>query len=387
MIPYSKQYIDNDDIKAVVNVLKSPFLTQGPEVENFEKTIAEFVGVKYALAVSSATAGLHIAYQAIGLSKNDLFVTSPISFVSTANAGLYCGATPIFCDINLQDGNISPNELEAIAKNKNIKLIAPVHYAGYPCDMKKIKSIASKNKNFKTFIIEDAAHALGGEYKNGKKIGSCCYSDMTVFSFHPVKNITTGEGGVITTNNKTFYKKLLRLRSHGINKLDDKFIFRKNGKNPWYYEMREIGYHYRMTCIQAALGISQLNKINIFKKKKQNLQKKYHKLFYDVENISMLKYENLNLSGYHLFVLLINFDKLKVTRADLMNYLRKNGIITQVHYIPIHNHPYYKKNLNISAKTPVADTFYNQCISIPFFYKLKLKDQIYISNLIKEFIS
>ncbi len=383
MISYGRHYIDSNDIKSVLSVLKNKPLTQGKFINYFEDVVREYVGSKYAVAVSSCTAGLHIAYKSLNLSKKDKVLVPSITFVSTANAALFSKNKVEFVDTNSK-ALIDLNKLEQkLRKNKNIKLIVPVHFAGWTCDMVGISELAKK---YNCFVIEDSAHALGSSYENTKKVGSCFYSDMSVFSFHPVKTIATGEGGMVTTNNKEIYKSLLRLRSHGINKLDDKMINRKyshtgTSKNPWYYEMQELGYNYRLTDIQSALGLSQMKKINKFLVKRRNLYKKYLSSFKKFKNLSLLHTENIENSSCHLCVIKINFDEIKKSRSQIMNYLKKKGIITQVHYIPLYLHPYFKideklinKNFNLSFN------YYSKCLSIPLFYNLKQKDQ---KNIIK----
>ena len=277
MIPYGKHHIDAGDIKSVIKVLKSDNLTQGPLISVFENKISKYVGAKYSVVVTSCTAGLHLASIVSKLRKGKKLLTSPITFVATANSSLYCGAETIFADIDSSTINISTERIkEAISKNE-IQAIAPVHFGGLPCDMKKIREIGNK---VNAVIYEDAAHAFGASFQDGSKVGSCKYSDMTVFSFHPVKSIAMGEGGVVTTNNKKIYKQLLRLRNHGIERNKDNFIVKKRGfsnktKNPWYYEMQELGYHYRVTDIQCALGLSQLKKINKFLSRRRELAINY----------------------------------------------------------------------------------------------------------------
>ena len=325
MISYGKHYIDDQDLRSVLSVLKNKPLTQGKYVSYFEDVVKEYVGSKYAVAVSSCTAGLHIAYKSIDLSPQDIVAVPSITFVSTANAALFINRKVKFIDTNSK-ALIDINKLEeALKKYKNIKLIVPVHFAGWTCDMEKINKIAKK---YKCKIIEDSAHSLGSIYKNNKKVGSCFYSDMSVFSFHPVKTIATGEGGMVTTNNKDLYKKLLRLRSHGINKLDDKMINRKyshsnNSKNPWFYEMQELGFNYRLTDIQSALGISQMKKIELFLKNRRSLYRKYLNSFKKFKNLKLLHDNDIERSSCHLCVIKINFIAIKKSRLQVMNYLKK----------------------------------------------------------------
>lgn len=390
-IPYSTHYIDDDDVAAVAKVLKSSYLTQGQVILDFEKKVANYVGSKYAVAVSSCTAGLHIACKALGFSKKSKLLTSVISFVSSANIAHFLDGKAYFADINLNDLNVSLEDLEKKIKKIKPQIVIPVHMGGHPCDMVKIKKLSKKYK-FK--IVEDAAHALGSSYLTKKlndKVGNCRYSDLAVFSLHPVKTITTGEGGLITTNNKETYKKLLRLRSHGINKANDKFLNKKyaytKGKvNPWYYEMRELGYHYRITDIQCALGITQLKKIDSFVKKRKLIAKRYDEIFSKMKNIDIFQNFNRNLSSNHLYITNINYKKINKTRTDLMNYLLKNKIHSQVHYIPIVMHHFYEKLGHQLKDYPFAKEYYEKCLSIPNHFKLTDKQQNHIISCLKKFL-
>lgn len=390
IIPYGKHYIDEDDIKSVVDVLKYKNLTQGDEIEKFEQAIAKYVGSKFAIAMSSWTAGLHLANMALGIKEGDKVITSPITFVATSNSVIYCGAEPVFSDIDSNTVNISPKKLEeTIKNNSNIKAIIPVHYGGLPSDMESISLIAKK---YNLSIIEDAAHALGAKYPDGSMVGSCNFSDMTGFSFHPVKSIAAGEGGMITTNNEDLYRKLLRIRSHGINKLDDKILNKKNAytnniKNPWYYEMQEIGYNYRITDFQCALGRSQLKKLPLFLSKRKSLAKFYDKNFKSVENVTTLHNNFRDFSSHHLYVIKINFEKVNVSRAELMKSLMDKGIYTQVHYIPVVLHPFYSKLGYSTNSITNSMKFYSECLSIPMYYELENKDQLKIIELINEIIN
>ncbi len=380
MIPYSKQFIDQKDIKMVVNSLRGKFITQGPKVEEFEKKICKIVKCKYAVAVSSCSAGLHIASIASGLKRGSTMLTTPNTFCSTANSALHCGAKVEFSDININTGNICLDNILKIINKKKIKVIIPVHFGGLPVEVKKLRKISRKKK---ILIIEDAAHALGAKYSDGSMVGSCKFSDMAVFSFHPVKSITTGEGGVITTNNKDLYEKLKNLRSHGIEKNQKKL--KNNGNKIWYYEMRDLGFHYRITDIQCALGISQLNKLKKFVSYRRKIANNYDKLFSKIPGIKVLQNMQRNRSSNHLYVIKINFKRLGIKREIVMKKLRKKGIITQVHYIPVTFHPFYKKK-SYKKKLQNMTRYYDECLSIPIFYKLKLKDQRYIVNSIKNII-
>ena len=381
---YGRHFIFDDDKTSVLNALNSGQLTQGNLISKFENIICKYTGAKYAVAVSSCTAGLHLSCTALGINKNDNVIVPAITFVSTANAVIYNSANVILSDIDSDTLNISQKNIEKISKTKKIKAIMPVHFAGYPCDMKKIKS---KNKN--QIIIEDAAHALGARYEDGSKVGSCKYSDATVFSFHPVKPITAGEGGVVTTNSFTLYKKLLRLRSHGINKLDDTFENKKyaftNGKlNPWFYEMKELGYHYRITDIQCSLAISQMKKLDKFISKRKKIASIYRKKFNNLSNISVAHKKDFNNSGHHLFILRFNFKNMSINKVDLMNELKKIKIGTQVHYIPICLHPFYKKILKKNINLKNSMHYYEECLSIPLFYDLSVNEQNYVvDNIIR----
>jgi len=382
-IPYGNHFIDNQDIKSVSKVLKAKFITQGPIIDKFENKICKLLKVKYAVAVSSCTAGLHIALQVV--SKKSLnVITSPISFASTANSIIYNQEKPKFIDIDSNTLNINSDKLkEAINKNKKkINAVVPVHLGGLAKESKKIFEICKKNK---IFVIEDAAHSFGGFYEDGSRIGSCKYSDMTVFSFHPVKTITTGEGGVITTNSKKLYDKLIILRNHGIQKnkkffVNKKQAFTKKKVNPWYYEMVDLGFNYRITDIQCALGISQLGKLQKILKKRKSIAMFYDKNFANFEGVKLLQYDDRLRSSNHLYIISIDFKKLKIEKNRFMNALLSKGISTQIHYIPIPMHPYYRKlgyNMNRLSN---AKKYYETAVSIPIHYKL---DQKILKKIVK----
>jgi len=361
MINYGKQSINQDDIDAVVDVLKSDFLTQGPKVVEFENDLANFCEATYAKVVNNGTAALHLSYLAIGLEPGDIVWTTPNTFVATANAALYCGATVDFVDIDPKTYNLSIDSLkekliQAKKDNKLPKLLVPVHFAGQSCEMRDIWEL-SKEYGFK--VIEDACHALGGEYLN-KKVGNCEYSDMAVFSFHPVKMITTGEGGAITTNNKQLNEKVELLRSHGITRDVTKFDNQSDGD--WYYEQQALGFNYRLTDIQAALGISQLKRLDGFVEKRRQIAKQY----FDKLDNSMLPYQHPDAnSSWHLFVIKVEERKATYER------LKKQGVMTQVHYIPVTIQPFYnRKRLKNSAD------FYRHCLSLPVYSDLTNKEQL-----------
>jgi len=376
-IPYSKQNIINDDIKSINKVLKSDFLTSGPTVKLFEKKICKKVNSKFAISTNSATSALHISCLALGLKKNDIVWTSSISFVASANCAKYCDASVELLDIDKDTFNINIVELEnklKFSEKNNLlpKIIIPVHLAGTPCEMKKIYNLSKKYK-FK--IIEDASHALGSKYKKSK-IGSCKYSDLTVFSFHPVKMITTAEGGIVTTNKKFLSEKLKIFREHGIIRDKKKFKFKNNLQT--YYEQQELGYNYRMSDVHASLGISQIKRLNNFIKKRNQIKKFYKKNLSDLP-IRFQKIDKDSLSSFHLIVILIS----KKIRDKFFNYLRKNKINVNIHYIPIFYHPfYYKKKF---LKNVNSIDYYNSAISLPAFHDLNNSQLNYVIKIIKYF--
>ena len=379
MIPYGRHHIDESDVEAVSNLLRNGMLTQGPMVAAFEEAVASYTGSKYAVAVSSATAGLHLAAVVAGVGPGQALVTSPITFVASSNAAHYAGGHALFADVEASTVNISPHTLKtAIANNANVQAVVPVHYAGLPCDMAAISSVA---RDAGVCIIEDAAHALGGHYPDGSKIGSNRYSDMTVFSFHPVKAVAAGEGGIVTTNNEAHYRHLLRLRSHGIGKLDDPFVmseqaFDQGKANPWYYEMIELGYHYRITDIQCALGLSQFKKLDKFLARRRELALAYDAAFCEFKNLAPAQpADGRERSGHHIYVVRIAFDKIGMSRGDIMRALRDRGIGSQVHYIPVTSQPYYRQLGHDTAKYPEALRFYQEALSIPLFFDLSNEEQ------------
>jgi len=382
IIQYGKHNIDQNDCNQVVNLMKNLPLTQSKEIERFENNVADYVGSKYAVAVSSCSAGMHLACKVLNLNHTNELITSPISFVSTANAGLHCGSKINFADVNSESLNITAETVNKVLnKNSKKKIILPVHFGGNPDNT---KSIYKKFKNNK--IIEDAAHSFGAKYNNGKMVGSCQYSDMTVFSFHPVKTITTAEGGMITTNNKNYYERLLALRSHGIVK-DKKYFKNKANDSPWYYEVTSLSNHYRITDLQCALGNSQLEKIEQFIDKRRKLAEIYFNEFSNFSNLRVGQKFNKN-SSYHLFIIRISFENLKFKRQELMKILRVRGIGSQVHYIPIPLHPLYKNifKKNLKKALPNAMNYYNEALSIPIYYDLTLKEQKNIINTLKDIV-
>jgi len=382
MIPYAKQSINRRDIKSVAKVLKSDYLTQGPVVSDFEKAVSEYCDVKFGVAVNSATSALHIACLALDLGPGDALWTSPNSFVASANCGLYCGASIDFVDIDSRTYNMSPERLEekliyAEKIGRLPKIVIPVHFAGQSCDMQKIY-LLSKKYGFK--IIEDASHAIGGKYKN-KPIGSCKYSDITVFSFHPVKIITTGEGGMLVTNNKQIFEKLLILRAHGITRNKKQFDERPYGEI-WNYQQTSIGFNFRMTDFQAALGISQLKKINKMLALRHQIAARYSNQLKDNDIILPFQISDAK-SSFHLYPIRVPIDK----RNKLYQMMLNKGIGVNIHYIPIHLQPYYKDFGFKKGDFPEAEKFFNEEISLPIFPDLKLKEQKYIIKTLKEFFN
>jgi len=364
-IPYGRQSIDSSDIKAVLSVLKSDFLTQGPRLEEFEKAICRYTGARYCLALSSATAALHIGILALELEKGSEGITSPITFVASANCLLYANLKPKFADIDSTTYNINPDEIKKKITNKT-KVLVPVHFRGLACDMIKIHQIAKKNK---LFVIEDASHAIGSRYEDGSVVGSCKYSDLTVFSFHPVKTITCGEGGAVTTNNKRLYQKLLLLRTHGITK-DPKQMSQSPG--PWYYEMQRLGFNYRLSELHATLGLSQFKKLNRICARRRKIINDYNHAFADLSAVTTAPEDDK--SCYHLYVLKIDFKRIKKSRKQVMQELKEMSIGTQVHYIPVHLQPYYQKLGYRHGDFSQAEKYYKEALSLPLYHTMTDRD-------------
>ena len=352
-IPYGHQQIDKSDIASVARVLKGDWITQGPAVEQFEQAIARYCKVKYAVAFSSGTAALHGAYAAAGIGPGDEVITTPMTFAATANAIVYCGGKPVFADIQEDTLNINPEEIKKKI-TKRTKALAPVDFAGHPAELDSIKKIAREHN---LFVIEDAAHALGSEY-NGKKVGS--FSDMTIFSFHPVKAITTGEGGMIVTERKDFYERLMAFRNHG--------IIKKPGKGPWYYEIQTPGYNFRLTDMQCALGLSQFKKLDKFVQRRREIVRQYNQAFRNVPGLMLPIEKAYAKSAYHLYPIRLRLELLKTGRRKIFEALREKGLGVQVHYIPLHLHPFYKKTFAYKkGDFPNAERYYERTISIPLF--------------------
>ena len=397
MIPYGRHYLDEDDVQAVVEVLRTGALTQGPKVAEFEKLIAEYTGAKYAIAVSSGTAALHLACIAADLEEGDKVFTSANTFVASANCTSYVGATPEFTDIDPGTLNMDPDDLYRRCKStSNVKGIIPVHFAGVACDMARIQEIANE---FSSILIEDASHALGAAYEDGSKVGNCRYSEMTVFSFHPVKGIAAGEGGMITTNDEHIFQRLLKLRSHGICKgnfefpgisLPDNQLMKPENAlegsdlKMWYYEMQELGYNYRITDIQCALAISQMKKIDRFLGRRRAIASIYDDAFKSLDWINGTQLKGREQSSHHIYVVQIDFEHIGKTRHQFMQQLSKRDIGTQVHYIPVPMHPYYEKRGYKMENYPQANDYYQSALSIPMYYELSEEEQQYVINTMIE---
>jgi len=383
-IPYARQDINQEDIQAVLKVLQSDWLTQGPAIQRFEEAVAAYCGARYAVAVSNATAALHLACLAAGLGPGDLLWTSPNTFVASANCGLYCGAEVNFVDIDPRTYNMSVDALEeklvqAAKSGRLPKVVIPVHFAGQSCRMAEIRKLADQ---YNFTVIEDAAHAIGGSYQ-GKKVGACQFSDMVVFSFHPVKIITTGEGGLILTNRAELYEKLLRLRTHGITR-DERFMVRTK-EGPWYYQQIDLGYNYRMTDIQAALGYSQLQRIDEFVRHRRYLANRYDQMLKDLP-VTLPWQDPETYSAYHLYVIRLHLNQLQKSRKQIFEELRAAGINVNVHYIPVHTQPYYERLGFKAGDFPKAEEYYREALTLPLYYGLSEEDQDYVIERLKEII-
>ncbi len=383
MIPYGQHFIDEEDIQAVVELLRTGYLTQGPKIIEFEKTVAQYVGAKFAVATSSGTTALHLACIAAGIEPGDNLITSPNTFVASSNCAIYVGAIPHFADIHPETLNIDSFKLkEKLNELGRVKAIIPVHFAGFPCEMPVIKKIAD---DLGANIIEDGAHAFGASYPDGGKVGNCAHSLMTVFSFHPVKMITSGEGGIITTNDEDCYRNLLRFRSHGINKGNDPFIdlklaFDEGKVNPWYYEMQYLGFNYRITDIQCALAISQMKKLDQFVMKRREIAIRYDEAFADLPYLMKTQVEGRDLSSHHLYVVRIQFEELGISRRELMAKLASLGVGSHVHYIPVPMQPYYREHYQIPERDyREANQYYQEALTLPIFPSMKEEE---ISNVI-----
>jgi UDP-4-amino-4,6-dideoxy-N-acetyl-beta-L-altrosamine transaminase len=381
-IPYGRQDITDADVAAVAEVLRSDWITQGPDIERFEREVAKYCGARYAVAVSSGTAALHIACLAAGLGAGDYLWTSPNTFVASANCAIYCGAQVDFVDIDPRTYNMSPEKLaeklsRTGANDRLPKVVVPVHFSGQSCTMQRIHELAVE---YGFIVIEDASHAIGGSYKQ-LKVGSCSFSDMTVFSFHPVKIITTGEGGMVLTNREDLYEILVRLRSHGITR--DPRVMLDEPDGPWYYQQIDLGYNYRMADLQAALGLSQLGRIDAFVARRRELAARYHQALHDLPLTLPWQHPD-SYSAYHLYVIRLHLQRLEKTRLEVFEVLRQAGIGVNVHYIPVHTQPYYRRLGFKHGDFPEAERYYEEAITLPLYYALSEEDQDYVIDNLKK---
>ncbi|MGY0585790.1 MAG: UDP-4-amino-4,6-dideoxy-N-acetyl-beta-L-altrosamine transaminase [Paraglaciecola chathamensis] len=382
MIPYGKQDITQGDIDAVVEVLQSDFLTQGPKGPAFEKTVSDYCGSRHAFAVNSATSALHIACLALELGPDDYLWTTPVTFVASANCGLYCGAKVDFVDIDPATYNMSVDALErklleAEPKGMLPKVLVAVHLCGQPCEMERIHAL-SERFNFR--IIEDASHAIGGRYKD-EPIGNCRYSDITVFSFHPVKIVTTAEGGMALTNDDEIARRLALFRSHGITRDNEQMTKEPDG--PWYYQQIELGYNYRMTELQAALGVSQMGRVDAFVSRRHQLAHRYYQALESLP-ITLPWQHPDSYSGLHLFVIRLKLEQIKLTHRDVFEALRAKGIGVNLHYIPVHTQPYYQATGFKADDFPEAMKYYAEAISLPMFHAMTTEQQDEVISVLKE---
>jgi len=382
MIPYGRQDIDRSDIDAVLEVLQSDFLTQGPVVPRFEQAVADYCGAGHGVAVNSATSALHIACRALGLGEGDWLWTTPITFVASANCGLYCGAQVDFVDIDPQTYNLSPEKLaekleQAKQEDRLPKVLVAVHLCGQPCDMQAIHAL-SQHYGFR--IIEDASHAIGGKYR-GESIGSGRYSDVTIFSFHPVKIITTGEGGIAVTNDAALAETMARLRSHGITRDSARMTHEPDG--PWYYQQIDLGYNYRMTEMQAALGLSQLQRLDRYVARRNELAERYDRKLADLPVITPWQHPDSE-SGWHLYVIRLQLDKIKQSRRAVFESLRDQGIGVNIHYIPVHTQPWYRAMGFEPGDYPQAERYYAEVISLPMFPTMNESQQDQVVAALEE---
>ena len=394
-LPYGKHYIDDDDINAVTEVLKSDWLTTGPKTEEFERMISEKFDVRQSISCVNGTAALHLAAKALNLKEGDVVVVPAMTFVATANAIRYTGADIIFADVDPENGLMTKESFsDVLSKSENIKAVFPVHLNGQLVDMKEI-SILAKEKGIK--IVEDSCHAIGSKYAykdmDTSYTGNCIYSDMTVFSLHPVKNITSGEGGIVCTNHEKYAKSIRKLRNHEIVKDSENFININNSKdnnnltNPWYYEVQDLGFNYKLSDIHCALGLSQLRKLDKFTHRRDSLVSSYNKKFKKVNNIiKSIKRVNTCFPAWHLYPVHIDFDRLRISKAKLMKLLLKRNIGTQVHYIPLHFQPYYM-DLYKEIYLPGSEKYYNSILSLPLYVTMTEDDITYICDNIVDIIN
>ncbi|KKI99124.1 UDP-4-amino-4,6-dideoxy-N-acetyl-beta-L-altrosamine transaminase [Prochlorothrix hollandica] len=383
-IPYGRQSISDADIEAVVEVLRSDWITQGPIIDDFEQVVAEYCGAKYAVAVSSATAGLHLACLALDLGPEDTLWTSPNTFVASANCGRYCGASVNFVDIDSKTYNLSltalTRRLEVAAHKGQVpKIVVPVHLAGQSCEMEPLAQLAQQ---YGFHVLEDASHAIGARYQ-GQAVGCCNFSAMTVFSFHPVKIITTGEGGMILTNRSDLYKRLIRLRSHGITR--DVKLMTEDSHGPWYYQQLELGLNYRMTDLQAALGISQMQRLDEFVDQRRKLAAHYDRLLADLPLTLPWQHADTE-SSWHLYIIRLQLAKIERSHHQIFEALREAKIGVNLHYIPVHTQPYYQQMGFTWGDFPVAEQYYREAISLPLYYGLTEAKQDRVIQTLREIL-
>lgn len=375
---YGHQYIDDDDIQAVVDVLKSDYLTCGPKISELEQKLCQVTGAKYAVAVSNGTAALHIAAMAAGVKEGDEVITSPITFAASANCALYCGAKPVFADIDPETYNILPKNIEACITERT-KAVVAVDFTGQAVELDAIRNICAKHH---LTLIEDAAHSINTTY-NGKPVGSL--ADMTCFSFHPVKTVTSGEGGAVTTNNEALYHKLVQLRAHGITRIPSEMVHPDSGK--WYYEQVDLGYNYRMTDMQAALLLSQLNKLPQFAARRKEIVQKYDAAFSQIPELKIQKEIPESDTTRHLYILRLNLSKLSCTRREFFDAMIAENIHPQVHYIPVYHHPYYENLGYQKGLCPNAESYYDEAMSLPLYYSLTDSDVEDVIAAVKKIIA
>ena len=387
---YGRHYIDEDDIQAVVSVLRGDFITQGPSVERFEQALIDKTGAKHAIAVSSGTAALHIACLAAGMKPGDIGITSALTFVASANAMRYCGAEVKLTDIDPQTLCMSPTTLiAALQEAPNASVVIPVHFAGLASDCAEIRKLSGER-----VVIEDAAHALGASYDNGRPVGCCDHSDMTVFSFHPVKPITTGEGGAILTNNDVFAHRLRMLRTHGIERSQDSLenpqaAFEDGEPRPWYFEQQCLGFNYRLCDMQAALGISQMGKLENFITRRRKIADAYDQAFCDISAIVPCQHlpRQRAQSGHHLYVVQLDYEAIGLNRIEIIRCLKDKQVGTQVHYIPVYHHPYHKSRTQAGPNAfPATEAYYQSCLTLPLFPGMSDDEIKYVITSVKDVI-
>lgn len=384
-IPYGRQSISKEDLLAVVAVLESDWLTQGPAIESFEQAVADYCGATYAVAVTSATSALHAACLAAGLGPGDTLWTSPNTFVASANCALFCGASVDFVDIDPRSYNMSVDALErklalAATAGHLPKVVIPVHFSGQSCEMDRIAALSEK---YSFTVIEDASHAIGGRYR-ATRIGSCAFSSMTVFSFHPVKIITTGEGGMVLTNDSSLHDSIVRLRSHGITR--DPSLMTEEAHGPWYYQQIELGFNYRMTDMQAALGLSQMSRLDSFVARRHELAARYDEALADLPLTVPWRHQD-GYSAFHLYVVRIDESRTTASRRHLFEVLRNANIGVNVHYIPVHTQPYYQQRGFAAGMYPVAEHYYAGAISLPMFAAMTERQQDRVISALHNFFT